>query len=223
MTIFVINPNCLTQVTSGIDKAMDPFRIGGAPDIQCLTLADGPPGIQTQAHVDLVVQPLLREAARLEDQASAFVIACFSDPGLYALREQSRLPVFGIAESGVLAALSLGHRFGVISILQTSVARHLRYFGAMGVSSRLAADMAIGLSVSELSDDERTLDRMTEVGCQLRQQHGADVLVMGCAGMARFRDTLAERTGLPVVEPTQAAVGDALTQSLMVRQTTIHR
>lgn len=215
MTIYVINPNCLTSVTEGIDAALAPLRIAGAPPIRCLTLADGPPGIQSQRDVDAVVAPLLREAAAREDEAQAFVVACFSDPGLHALREQSRRPVLGIAESGVLAALSLGQRFGVISILPTSIPRHLRYFGAMGVTDRLVADLAVGLTVAELADDRRTLSRMIEVGCTLRDRHGADVLVMGCAGMARFRAELAARTGLPVVEPTQAAVGTALVRTLI--------
>jgi Asp/Glu/hydantoin racemase len=64
--------------------------------------------------------------------------------------------------------------------------------------------------VAELSDDSRTLARMIEVGKELKDRDGADVLVMGCAGMARYRDRLAEAVGLPVVEPTQAAVGMAV-------------
>ena len=213
-TIFVINPNSLTKVTAGIDAALAPLRIAGAPPIACLTLGDGPPGIQSQRDVDAVVAPLLSTAAAHEDEAAAFVIACFSDPGLYALREQSRRPVLGIAECGVLSALTMGARFGVISILPASIPRHLRYFGAMGVLDRLAADLAIGLTVAELSDDQRTLARMTEIGLELRDRHGADVLVMGCAGMARFRDDLAAQTGLPVVEPTLAATGMAMSRVL---------
>jgi Asp/Glu/hydantoin racemase len=205
-TIYVINPNSSSTVTDGIDAAVSPLRSADGPRIECLSLAEGPPGIQSQRHVDGVVTPLLRKAAELEDSAAAFVIACFSDPGLYALREQSRLPVFGIAECGVLTALTLGQRFGVIAILPTSIPRHLRYFGAMGVTQRLAADLAIGLGVAELADDERTLDRMVEVGTTLKNVHGADVLLMGCAGMARFRTKLERMVGVPVVEPTQAAV-----------------
>lgn len=212
--IFVINPNSLTAVTAGIDTALAPFRIAGGPEIVCLTLSDGPPGIQSQRDVDGVVAPLLRAAAAHEAEASAFVVACFSDPGLFALREQSARPVLGIAESGVLTALTMGQRFGVISILPGSIPRHLRYFGAMGVVDRLAADLAIGLTVAELADDQRTLARMTEVGLELRDKHGADALVMGCAGMARFRDQVSARTGLPVVEPTLAATGMAVSRVL---------
>ncbi|MGL4445354.1 MAG: aspartate/glutamate racemase family protein, partial [Alsobacter sp.] len=138
-----------------------------------------------------------------------------SDPGLHALREQSRRPVLGIAECGVLTALTLGQRFGVIAILPTSIPRHLRYFGAMGVTQRLAGDLPIGMGVTELADGETTLGRMVDVGRRLRQDHGADVLVMGCAGMARFRQPLEVAVGIPVVEPTQAAAAMALGRVLL--------
>jgi allantoin racemase len=205
-TIYVINPNSNKSVTAGIDAAVAPLRSADGPAIACVTLLEGPPGIQSQRDVDGIVGPLLKQAASLESEAAAFVVACFSDPGMHALREQSARPVLGIAECGVLTALTLGQRFGVIAILPTSVPRHLRYFGAMGVLDRFAADLSIGLGVSELSDEQRTLGRMIDVGRTLRDAHGADVLVMGCAGMARFRETLERELGIPVVEPTQAAV-----------------
>jgi allantoin racemase len=209
-TIYVINPNSNEAVTAGIDAAMAPLRSSDGPEIACVTLREGPPGIQSQRDVDGIVGPLLKQAALLEDEAAAFVVACFSDPGMYALREQSARPVLGIAECGVLTALTLGQRFGVIAILPTSIPRHLRYFGAMGMLDRFAADLSIGLSVAELSDGARTLERMIAAGRTLRDSHGADVLVMGCAGMARFRETLERELEIPIVEPTQAAVAMAI-------------
>jgi Asp/Glu/hydantoin racemase len=209
-TIFVINPNSSEAVTAGIDVAVEPLRSSDGPEIACVTLAEGPPGIESQRDVDGVTGPLLKMAAKLENAASAFVVACFSDPGMHSLREQSKLPVLGIAECGVLTALTLGQRFGVIAILANSVPRHLRYFGAMGVTDRLAGELPVGLGVAELSDRERTFDRMTNVGNSLRDAHGADVVVMGCAGMASYREPLEKTLGIPVVEPTQAAVTMAI-------------
>ncbi|MCH3698264.1 aspartate/glutamate racemase family protein, partial [Campylobacter lari] len=52
--------------------------------------------------------------------------------------------------------------------------------------------------------------RMVTVGKTLRDAHGADVLIMGCAGMADLRARLEAACGLPVVEPTQAAVAMAV-------------
>ncbi len=134
-------------------------------------------------------------------------------PGLFSAREVTAKPVLGIAECGILTALTLGHRFGVISILAGSVPRHLRYIAAMGVGQRLAGDLPIGLRVTELTDTRTTLARMIYVGHTLCDRHGADVLVMGCAGMARYRDRLQRHVGLPVVEPSQAAVSMAIGRS----------
>lgn len=208
--ILVINPNSTVAVTRAIDDAMAPLRIPGGPEIACLTLEEGPPGVESQADADSVIQPLCRVIREQEGNATAFVIACFSDPGLFSAREATAKPVLGIAECGILTALTLGHRFGVISILARSVPRHLRYIAAMGLGRRLAGDLPIDLGVAELADARVTLTRMIDVGRRLRDGHGADVLVMGCAGMARYRSDLEEAVRVPVVEPTQAAVTMAL-------------
>ncbi|MGL9672101.1 aspartate/glutamate racemase family protein, partial [Lactiplantibacillus plantarum] len=70
------------------------------------------------------------------------------------------------------------------------IPRHLRYFGAMGVMARFAGDLSIGLGVTELADELRTYERMVATGRSLRDSHAADVIVMGCAGMARYRARL---------------------------------
>ena len=203
--ILVINPNSSEFVTRGIDEALEPLRMSGGPLLEAATLKEGPPGIETQRHVDSVVLPLARMIGERERDCSAFVIACYSDPGLHTARETTAKPVLGISECGVLTALTLGQRFGVIAILRKSIPRHLRYLGAMGVTDRLAAELAVGLGVAELADEKRTFTRMREVGITLRDAHGADVVVMGCAGMARYRAPLEQALGIPVVEPTQAA------------------
>lgn len=208
MSLIVINPNSSQSVTDGIDAAIAPLRTLGTP-IRCLTLREGPPGIESQRQADLTIAPMLALAAAQTD-AQGYVIACFGDPGLHALRDQTPLPVEGIQEAAVATALTLGQRFGVIAILPASIPRHLRAFGAMGVLGRLAGDRALGLGVAALADAERTLAAMIATGRALRDQDGADVLIMGCAGMARFRDPLQQATGLPVVEPCQAAVALAL-------------
>lgn len=209
-TLVIINPNASQTVTDGIDTAIEPLRSFGIP-IRCLTLSEGPPGIETQRQADLTIAPMLTLAAAQTD-AAGYVIACFGDPGLQALRDQTSVPVVGIQEASVMTALTLGQRFGVIAILPASVPRHLRAFGAMGVLDRLAGDRALGLGVADLSDTAKSLDAMITTGRRLRDEDGADVLVMGCAGMASFRAPLQEATGLPVVEPTQAAASMALGQ-----------
>lgn len=218
-TIYVINPNSTKAVTQGFDQALERLRVPGGPRIQCLTLESGPAGVQTQLDVESVTLPLVQMCCELPDDCAAVVITCFSDPGLHVVREvmlkERGVPVFGISECGLLTAMTMGQKFGVIAILQTSIPRHLRTYGAMGINDRLAGEKAIGLGVTEMADKATTLQRMVAVGNDLVHNHGAQVLVMGCAGMADFRDELQAATGVPVVEPTQAAVSMAMGRILL--------
>ena len=61
-SLIVINPNSSETVTQGIDAAVEPLRRFGVP-IRCLTLAEGPPGIESQRQADLTIAPMLALAA----------------------------------------------------------------------------------------------------------------------------------------------------------------
>lgn len=210
-SLIVINPNSSEVVTEGIDAALRPLRGFGTP-IRCVTLAGGPRGIENQRQADMTVAPMLALAERLAPQALGYVVACFGDPGLFALRDQTALPAVGIQEAAVVTALALGQRFGVISIRPASIPRHLRSFGAMGVLDRLAGDRSLGRGVGQLDDSGATLQAMIGTARSLRDSDGADVLIMGCAGMASYRKPLEDAIGLPVIEPCQAGVAMALAQ-----------
>jgi allantoin racemase len=207
--IRVINPNSNDTVTRSLDAALAPLRFANGPEIVCSTLAEGPFGIESQADADSVVLPLVR-LIEADNSSDAFVIACFSDPGLHACREGTSRPVFGIAECGVLAALARADRFGVIAIGQRSIARHLRYLRQLGTMDRFAGERSIDMSVAETASGEKTLERMVEVGGRLKRENGANAVVMGCAGMARHRLALEQALGVPVIDPTQAAVTMAI-------------
>jgi Asp/Glu/hydantoin racemase len=206
--ILVINPNSNEGVTKGLDEALAPFRFAGGPEIICTTLAEGPIGIETQEDVERVTLPLQKLVSGRG--ADAFVIACYSDPGLYVCREATSSPVFGINECGVLTALARGDRFGVIAIKQRSIRRHLRYLRQMGLTGRLANERPLDLSVAETASGAGTLAKMIEIGKALRDLDRADVIVLGCAGMACHRGALEAELCIPVIDPTQAAVAMAL-------------
>lgn len=208
--LYVINPNSSSLVTADFDAAIEPLRRPDDIPIPCVTLPDGPPGIESQLDVDRAALAVHAFAQAHRSDAAGFVIACFSDPGLALMREQMRVPVFGISEAAALTAMTLGQRFGVIAMREGSVLRHLRAWGAMGIMDRLAGEAVIGRGVTALADREATLAAMLEAGRRLRSQHQADVIVMGCAGMSTFRGPLAEQLGVPVIDPVQAAVAMAI-------------
>ncbi len=208
--ILVINPNSTVAVTEDIDRALEPLRFADGPEIVCLTLAEGPPGIETQDHVDAVVEPIRKRVEAEDRGAAAFVIACFSDPGLAEAREATARPVFGIAECGLMSAMARAGRVGVIAILEASVVRHRRFYRDCGIEGRIAGELPLNLGVLELAEERLAFARLTEVGARLRDETSAEVLVLGCAGMARYRKRLEEALAVPVIDPTQAAVAMAI-------------
>jgi len=207
--IRVINPNSNRIVTKALEDALKPLEFANGPEIICETLDEGPDGIESQADADSVIMPL-RRLIEADNRSAAFVIACYSDPGLHACREATDRPVFGIAECGVLTALSRAETFGVIAIAQRSIRRHIRYLRQMQLTDRMVGERPINMSVAETTSGGAALARMIEVGRVLKNEDGAQAVVMGCAGMVRHRAALEQALGIPVIDPTQAAVTMAL-------------
>ncbi len=215
--ILVINPNSDESVTEGMIRELKGFHFSEGPRIECVSLSDGPFGIESQADIEAVTLPL-RKMVSESRNVDAFVIACYSDPGLHVCREASEKPVFGIQECGVLTAMSLGDRFGVIALQERSIRRHLRYLRQMGVMERLAGERAASLSVRESVSGKGTFEKLLKAAKQLRDSDQADTIILGCAGMAAHRAKLELVIGIPVIAPVQAAVSMAMHSLLITRQ-----
>ena len=146
--ILVVNPNSSAACSAGIAAALEPFRMPGGPEFEVATLTDGPPAVYDWRDWHAVVEPLCRLIER--DLADAYVIACASDPGIEAARATTKRPVFGVFRSAVAAAVARAERFGVIAIVEASKARHLAALRAMGLESRLAAEVALDVTMETL-------------------------------------------------------------------------
>jgi Asp/Glu/hydantoin racemase len=201
--ILVINPNSSVSVTKSMEECLDVVEGSTQHAITCIELAKGPPGIETDEHVAQVI-PHVLEAIGHND-ADAYVLSCFSDPGIRFARQATAKPVIGIAESAYLAAMSLGDRFGIVSLGPSSIARHLRYLKELRLDGRLAGDRSIDMTVIEMMATD-VVGTVARVGRQLRDQDGADVIILGCAGLGSYRPAMETELGLPIVDPVQAGV-----------------
>ena len=119
----------------------------------------------------------------------AFVIACYSDPGLHMCREGTTRPVFGINDCGVLMALARGDRFGVLAIKPDRSVAICAICGRW-VDRTAGGRATIGDERGGNGVGRETLQKMIEIGRKLRDIDDADVIIMGCAGMARHRASL---------------------------------
>ena len=221
-TLLVINPNSSQVVTDHISLALEIFRRPDGPQIVCETLTSGPPGIESQAHVDGISEKLIAwfDAHPHYRRVDALVLACFSDPGMVAMRETLDYPVFGSAECAYLTAASMADKFGVISIMSRAIGRHKKQVRLMGLEHKLAEDLPIEVNVVDLVKEDLTYTRMLSVGKTLIDKHGARVIIMGCAGMARYRARLEGELKVPVIDPTQAGVAMAIGH-LLVRNASV--
>jgi Asp/Glu/hydantoin racemase len=201
--ILVINPNSSRAVTQSMQACLAIVKANTHHTIECIELAKSPKGIETDEHVALAA-PNVVEAISASG-ADAFVVSCFSDPGIAAARAATNRPVTGIAESAYLAALGLGSRFGVISLGQSSIDRHLRYLKALELDRRLAGDRSIDMTVAQLMATD-VVETVVRTGRKLRDEDGADVVILGCAGLGGYRAAMEEALGLPIVDPVQAGV-----------------
>lgn len=200
--VIVVNPNRTERISAQVDDAVRDLAEGLGIEVEVITSPGGPPAIESDADVAASVGPMIEIASG--HKADAYVVACFSDPGIGEMRAKLEAPVFGIAESAVLAAMSRGRSVGVISAVEEAIPRHDRYWDRIGVATRVVGDVATGRGVLDLESEEAYED-VLDAGEQLADA-GADVLVLGCTGLTHLRARLQDDLGLPVVEPCQAAV-----------------
>jgi Asp/Glu/hydantoin racemase len=183
---------------------------GNGHRIRCMELENAPAGIETDDHVSEVI-PLLVDATA-NARADAIVIGCFSDPGVARVRAAAHVPVVGIAEAAYLAALGLGDRFGIVSLGPSSITRHRRYLEALKLDGRLAGDRSLDMTIVELVASN-VVERVARIGTTLRDEDGADAIILGCAGLGTYRTALQTELGLPIIDPVQAGVALACTHA----------
>ena len=205
--ILVINPNNNTACGEGIAAAVAPLASAPGLVVDVDSLADGPPGIYSWQDWHAAVGPLCRHV-RSQD-ADVFIVACASDPGIEAVRAATTRPVLGVFRCAVAAAIARGEAFGVIALVDASIARHALALRAMGVESRLAGEVALNTRIETLLDPVSARASLIAAG-QTLVARGAASVILGCTGKAHHRRAVEQALGVPVIEPCQAAVGQAL-------------
>lgn len=164
---------------------------------------DGPDSIES-AYEELLSVPATLEGVRQaeRDGFDGVIVGCFGDPGLEAARELVTIPVIGPGESSMLLAASLGHRFTVVTILDSVIAAQELQAYKAGVRDKLASVRATDIPVLSLMDDrDASLRRVIEVGELAIERDRADTLVLGCMTMS-FLDIAPEveaALGVPVI------------------------
>ncbi len=204
--ILVINANSSGSVTEGLrEELAEPTKMLNLK-IDYTEIAAAPAAIESTEDVHLAHR-LTTEFVKAK-KARSYVIACFCDPGVTELRAQGYQNVFGIAESAMHMAASMGGKFGMLSISDLSVARHAEQVESAGLKNMLAADLPLDMGVLEL-EHMNARPKIEEMSRQLVSEHNANSIILGCAGMGAHRKWLQDLLGVPVIDPCWAGVSMA--------------
>ncbi|KAL5529285.1 hypothetical protein ACEPAG_5270 [Sanghuangporus baumii] len=202
--LLIINPNSSKSVTDGLRTSLDPF----APPGTCLSYFTAPSPAPT-AISDTITANLTATYCYQDlidrnafEQYDGFLVCCFSDhPLTHMLREHltsihSSKPVINIFEAAVSHALLLGRRFAIITTLESMKHPLVSATGTFlgGTKSERFVDvLTTGLGVVELREGDREkVERVMKSTAARAAGLGADVLLLGCAGMAGMEELVKE-------------------------------
>lgn len=216
MKILVINPNSSIDMTASIRIYLEEVKRPDT-DLTVVRIEEAPPAIQSAQDGALAV-PFLLDKVRWANREGfdAVVLACFSDPGLEAAREVSDILVLGIQETTLHIASCLGHKYTILTPLSKRIASKEQDIRRFKAEAACASVRALDMTVAETeAEPERTKKRILEVARAASEEDGAEVFVLGCAGMVGYADDVERELGLVVLDPTTVAfkVAEALVEA----------
>jgi len=205
----------ITPVTTRGFRNLDEIAHLESPELRFThaLLDKGPPSIECEYDEALAVPDTIVKAIEAERAGTdAIVIDCMGDPGLKPIREVLTIPVFGPAEATMHAATMLGHKFSIVTVLNSVKPMLSNLARVYGVHERLASIRVVDIPVLEIHERLAELQgRLAEVALETVEQDGADVVILGCTGFlgcAQAIEAYLNERGhaVPVIDPIPTTV-----------------
>ena len=194
----LVNPNTDAAQTATMARAIE----ATLPEarIAALTATRGPRWIETAADVAVATGETVAMVAAHPGH-DAYLVGCFSDPGVLAARELTGAPVVGVGEAAYLMAGVVSRRFAVVTTLARGVVDIEDTLRGLGWADRCATVVALGESVAEQDGDAGAI---VSAGRRAIEEHGAEALVLACGAMTAAGETASRTLGVPVVDGVTA-------------------
>lgn len=213
MKILLVNVNTSTAATAAMVTA-GRGAVGPGVEVVGLTPGFGSAGVDSNTQSLLAAVAVMAAVCAFPAPFDAVVLAGFGEHGREALQELLTVPVIDIAEAAVHAAMMLGRRFSVVTTLPRSVAQIEDRLLLAGLGGHCASIRSVGLSTRQLDDNaEETEAAVAAVARTAVDVDGAEVIVLGCGGLAGLAQAVSVQTGVPVVEGV--ATGVVLAEALV--------
>ncbi|KQZ67500.1 aspartate/glutamate racemase family protein [Nocardioides sp. Root151] len=206
MRILVVNVNTTVSMTDAIVASARSVASSGT-EIIGLTPSFGPDSCEGNFDSYLAAVGVMDAVARYQGTYDAVVQAGFGEHGREGLQELLDVPVVDITEAAGHVASLLGHSYSVVTTLDRTVPLIEDRLKLAGLDARCASVRSSGLSVLELEEDpEAAVKAITTQAQRAVQEDRAEVIVLGCGGMAGLDHAVRAATGVPVVDGVTAAI-----------------
>src|SRR5262245_10976028 len=148
MRLLFLNPNTSPNLT---EAGAEVARRFARPDTEILpaTGSFGARYITTRAAAAIAGHAALDAFARQKDGVDVVLLACFGDPGLFALRELAEVPVVGMAEASCRMASTLGRKFSIVTGGRRWGPMLEEFVSAIGLADSLSSVRMIALMGDE--------------------------------------------------------------------------
>ncbi len=213
MRILVANVNTTETMTEAIAEAA---RAAASPGTEIIGLTPdfGADSCEGNFESYLAAIAVMDKVVRYEGRYDAVIQAGYGEHGREGLQELLSVPVVDITEAAASTAMYLGRSYSVVTTLDRTVPLIEDRLILGGLHDRCASVRSSGLGVLELeSDPERAVEAIAAEAQRAVEEDRAEVIVLGCGGMAELKDRVVELCGVPVVDGVQAAV--AVAESLV--------
>lgn len=206
MRLLVVNVNTTAEMTRAIaDQARHAASAGTT--VVGLTPTIGAESCEGNFESYLAAVGVVDAVQHYQGSYDAVMQAGFGEHGREALQELLDVPVVDITEAAAHLAMLLGHRFSVVTTLDRTVPLiHDRLLLA-GLTDHCASIRASGLGVLELEGDgPRVVEAIVQQAKRAVLEDHAEVVCLGCGGMAGLDTAVRDAVGVPVVDGVAAAV-----------------
>ncbi|QRQ78388.1 aspartate/glutamate racemase family protein [Glutamicibacter protophormiae] len=206
MRILVLNVNTTASMTRAIGDSARQVASPGTEIVE-LTPDFGADSCEGNFESYLAALAVMDKVANYTEPFDAVIQAGYGEHGREGLQELLDVPVVDITEAAASTAQFLGHKYSVITTLDRAVPLIEDRLKLAGLTDRLASVRASGLGVLELeSDPQRAVEAIVEQSRAAVEQDKAEVICLGCGGMAELEEQVAAATGVPIVDGVRAAV-----------------
>ena len=200
MKLLIINPNTSEAMTEDIRRTILMVK-NKEIDIEVIHSDFGAESLESFYDYTLASFGMIRCLKKHVKDYDGILIACFGDPGLYAIEEISDCPVVGIAEASMGIANLLGAKFSILAASEKASPMMDYLVCGYGMQARSEGTVAINMSVLDVEQNkEEAIEKLVNAG-RIAKNRGAEVLILGCAGMTGISEIVEKRLGIRVLDP----------------------